>query len=133
VHEVVVGKVVGQGAGERPVVVVAPVLAQADLEDAHLEHVARLGALDRDRPGEDVRAERDAGLGRVHGEELGRHVEAGRRQHLRAAAHRVDGDAVAACHREHGRAAGIEIAPVAVFRRGGEVMVHWVRLGRGRM
>ena len=39
-------EVVGQGTGERPDEVVAPVLAQPDLADPDLEQIARPGALD---------------------------------------------------------------------------------------
>ena len=47
-------EIVGQGAGERPDQIVTPVLPQADVEDLDLQHVAGLGALDRDRTGQDM-------------------------------------------------------------------------------
>jgi hypothetical protein len=128
VHEVKGREVVRQGSGERPVEVVAPVLAQAHVEDAQLEHVPGLRALDRHRPGQDVRAERNAGFRRVDGAQLGRDVEAGGRKQLGASAHGLDGDPVAARDRERRRATRVEIAPVAGLRGGGEVMVAHRRL-----
>ena len=49
-------EVVRQRAGQRTDGVVAPVVMQIDRLDAHLEHLPRLGAAHRHRPGEDVRA-----------------------------------------------------------------------------
>ena len=47
-------EIVGQGAGERPDQVIAPVLPELDVENLDLEHVAGLGALDGDRSGQDM-------------------------------------------------------------------------------
>ena len=124
-------EVVGEGAGQRTVVVVAPILAQGDVEDAHFQHVAGLGALDGHRPGQDMRPERDARLGGVDGAQLGRDVEAGRRQHLGAARHRIDRHAVAARDRQDRRAARVEIAPMAGLGRGGEMVMHANQRGEG--
>ncbi len=49
-------EVVRQRAGQRADRVVAPVVVQIDRLDPHLEHLPRLGAAHRDRPGQDVRA-----------------------------------------------------------------------------
>jgi len=50
------GKFVGQGAGVRPLPIVAPIEGELDVEDADLQHVAGHGAFDFDRAGQDMRA-----------------------------------------------------------------------------
>ena len=70
-------EIVGQGAGERPDQVVAPVLPQADVEDFDLQHVAGLGALDRDRTGQDMTGHHPLVFG-VNLVEFGRDVKPAR-------------------------------------------------------
>ena len=119
-HAVLV-ELAGQCAGERPDHVVAPVLAQTHVEDADLERVARLGALDVDRPGQDMarQAARAAGMDL---EQFGRHMEARRRQRIGAAADRVDRQRVAAGDAQHRRVLGVEQAPMASLDAGGQVV-----------
>jgi hypothetical protein len=50
-------EILGQGAGERPLCVPAPVGAELDVEDFDGQGVAALGAFDIDRAGQDVATE----------------------------------------------------------------------------
>ena len=67
-------EIVGQGAGERADQIVAPVLPQLDVENLDLQHVAGLGALDRDGPGQDMTGQHPLVLGVDLGK-LGRDVK----------------------------------------------------------
>ena len=106
-------EIVGQGAGERTDQVVAPVLPELDVEDVDLEHVAGLGALDRDRPGQDMAGHHALALG-MHLDEFGRDVKLALvGHHVRAAADGVDRDLVAAFDGQHRLQPGFEEAPMA--------------------
>ena len=91
---------------------------------AHLQHVARPGALDLDRPGHDV----DAGIAVVLGDvaiELADrvvHHQVGRVAGMMR--DRLDMDVIAALHLQRGREGGVEIAPVNRFLRGPQDMEH---------
>ncbi len=115
-------EVVRQRARERPDHVVAPVLPQLHVDDADLEHVARFGARDMNRTGQDVPGHVPHAA-RMDVVQLGRHVEAIGRQRIGTAADRVDRDAVAAVDFEDRLQPGIELTPVAGLDRCGEVMV----------
>jgi hypothetical protein len=118
-------EVVLQRAGEGADDVEAPVLAQLNVDDLHLEHVTRFGALDGNGPREDVRPAGEAFGALVDFGELRRHMEAGLGNELRRAAQRIDGDAVAALDRQQRLAGRVEEAPVAVLRaRLQVVMLH---------
>ena len=95
-------EIVGQGAGQRPDQVVAPVLPELDVEDVDLQHIAGLGAFDRDRAGQDMAGQHPL----VFGVNLGkfrRNVKlAAVRHHVRAAADGVDGHFIAAGDGEDG-------------------------------
>ncbi len=67
-------EIVGQRAGQRLDQIVAPVLAQLDVEDVDLQHVAGLGTDYGDRAGEDVPGHHPLALG-VDVVELGRDVK----------------------------------------------------------
>jgi hypothetical protein len=95
-------EIVGQGAGERPDQIVTPVLPQFDVEDFDFQHVAGLGAGNRDRAGQDMAGQHPLVLG-MHRVAFGRHMKLlAVRQHVRAAGNGIDGDFVAAGDREHG-------------------------------
>ena len=103
-----------QGSGERANDVVSPILAKLDVLDPHFEHVARLGAFDRNRAGEDVAGKRLLGIG-VNVRHLGRRAESGFGPgvNVRSAGDRIDGDRIAAPDRELRLQGGIEEAPMA--------------------
>ena len=125
-------EIVGQGAGERPDHIVAPVLPELDVEDLDLQHVAGLGALDRDRTGQDMAGHHPLVFGMNLGE-FGRDVKpAAVRHHVRAAADGVDGHLVAAGDGEDGLQLGFEEAPMAGLGAGMQVMMrHEEALGCG--
>jgi len=50
------GEFLRQGSGISPLAIVAPIEGEIDIEDAHFEHVARHGALNLNRAGQDMRA-----------------------------------------------------------------------------
>ncbi len=119
-------EVFGQGAGERPDPGVAPILPRLDRQDLDFEDVAGLGALDCDRPGQDVGAEFRLQR-RVDRAVVGEDLEA-------AAGGQDIGPAGDAIHR-HGVARGdrrnrlqrrIEEAPMAMLRpaRQGVMLRH---------
>ncbi|MEY9130540.1 hypothetical protein ACVIW3_000162 [Bradyrhizobium diazoefficiens] len=108
-------EIVGQGAGQRPDQIPAPVLPELDVEDLDREHVAGFGPLDRDRSGEDVAGQHALTL-RVDLVHLRRNVKfVAVGQHVRAAADGVDRHLVAALDREDGLERGFEEAPMAGF------------------
>ena len=47
-------EIVGQGAGQRPDEIVAPVLPELDVENVDFEHVTGYGAIHRNRAGQDM-------------------------------------------------------------------------------
>ena len=110
-HETDLGEVVRQGAGERADDVIAPVLAQLDILDGDLQHMAGLGAADGDGTGEKV-ARQLARHDAVDLLQLGRRLEAALGHDLGGAADGLDRHTVAAGDREHRLERGIEIAPV---------------------
>ena len=57
VRQAIEREVFGQGAGQRPLHVPAPVGAELDVEHLDRQRIAALGALDIDRAGQDVAAE----------------------------------------------------------------------------
>ena len=109
-------EVVRQRARERTRIVVAPVVVQIDRLDAHLEHLAGLGALDRHRPGAHVARQLLAHV-RLHGRQRGGHDQRRRRHHLARARHGRDGDGVAAVDGEERLAAWRRNIPSARSRR----------------
>ncbi len=116
-------EIIGQGAGERFDQVVAPILPQPDVKDIDLQHIAGLGALDRDRAGEDVARQHPLGP-RMDVRKLRRNVKFGPvGHHVGAAADGVDGDLVAALDREHRLEFCFEEAPVAGLGARREMMV----------
>ena len=120
-------EIVGQGAGERTDQVVAPVLPELDVEDVHFQHVAGLGAFDRDRPGQDVAGHHALAFG-MHLVELGRDVKFGLVGKLvRAARDRVHGDLIAAVDGQDRLEFRFEKAPVTGFGAGMQMM-----MGHGR-
>ena len=56
-HILRIGKSSGRVPDQRPDAGIAPILPRLDRQDVDLQDIARLGALDRDRPGQDMRAE----------------------------------------------------------------------------
>ena len=116
-------EIVGQGAGQRLDHVPAPILPELDVQDLDRQHVAGLGALDRDRAGEDMAGQHPLvpGVNLVH---LGRDVKfAAVGQHVRTAADGVDGDLVAAGDGENGLERGLEEAPMTGLGAGMQVMM----------
>ena len=116
-------EIVGQGAGERPDQIVAPVLPELDVEDVDLQHVAGLGALDRDRAGQDMARQHPLVLGVDFGK-FGRNVKlAAVRHHVGTAADGVDRDLIAAGDGQDRLQLRFEKAPVAGFGAGMQVMM----------
>ena len=116
-------EIVGQGAGQRLDQVIAPVLPELDVEDVDLQHVAGLGALDRDRAGQDMARHHALVLGMDLGK-LGRDVKlAAVRHHVGAAADGVDRDFIAAGDGQDRLQFGFEEAPVAGLGAGMQVMM----------
>ena len=106
-------EIVGQGAGERADQVVAPVLPEFYVENLDFEHVAGRGALDRNRPGQDMAGHHALVLGMDLGK-LRRDVKLGPvRHHLGTAADGVDGDFIAAGDGQDRLQFGLEESPVA--------------------
>ena len=117
-------EIVGQGAGQRPDQIVAPVLPELYIENLDLEHVARFRTRDRNRTGEDVTGHHPLAFG-MNFSEFGRHVKfAPVRHHVRAAADGIDGDFIAAGDGEDRLQLGFEKAPVAGFGAGMQVMMR---------
>jgi hypothetical protein len=116
-------EVVGQGAGQRLDHVPAPILPKLNVEDLDREHVARLGARDRDRAGENV-ARQHAVVAGMNLEHLGRNVKlVAVGQHVRPAADGVDRHLIAAGDGEDGLQRGFEEAPMAGFGAGMQVVM----------
>ena len=115
-------KIVRQRAGQRPHIGVAPILAQLDVQDADLQHVARLGASHRDRAGQNVarHAPLDFGMDAV---QLGRHVIAGTGQIRDSARDGLDRHPVAAVDGQHRLQRGVEPAPVHRAGVGSQAML----------
>ena len=117
-------EIVGQGAGQRPDQVVAPVLPQADVEDFDLQHVAGHRSLDRDRPGEDMPGHHPLAFG-VNLVEFGRDMKLlPVRHHIRAAADGVDGHFIAALDGEGRLQFRLEKPPMAGLGAGMQVMMR---------
>ena len=102
----VLGKIIRQGAGERPHRIVAPVIEHIDCLDVDLKHLPGLGAFDRNGTGQDVRPELARDLG-VNGRQRRRNDERCLWHQLGAARHRRDRHALAAVDRKAGRKAGM--------------------------
>lgn len=119
-------EIVGQGAGQRPDHVPAPILPELHVEDLDREHVAGLGPLDRDRAGEDMAGQHAFVLG-MNLEHLGRNVKlAGVGQHVRTAADGVDRHLVTACDDQGGLERSFEEAPMTGLGAGMQVMMGHV-------
>src|SRR5262245_33608137 len=113
VDELVVGEVLRQRTAVRAEQIEAPVLAQHDVVDLYLEHVADGGSANEDRPGEDVVA--GAALHALMDVlQLRQDLEAAplRRHPFRIARHALDHDDVAGIDGQHRLERGIEEAPV---------------------
>jgi hypothetical protein len=67
-------KILGQGAGQRPLGIPAPVGAELDVEHLDRQRIAALGAFDMDRAGQDVAAQMRLQLAQDLAM-LGQHVE----------------------------------------------------------
>ena len=67
-------KIVGQGAGQWTDQVPAPILAELHVEDVDLQHVARFGAGDRNRTGENMALQLPLAF-RMNIEQFGRNVK----------------------------------------------------------
>ena len=115
------GVIVGQGAGERPHRVVAPIVVRLDRLDIDLQHLAGLGAADGDGAGEDVRTEPRRKLV-LNRRERRRNRQRRRRHQFSWPRHRRDHDALAAVDGQPRRQLGIEIAPVHGLGRRLEAM-----------
>ncbi len=126
-------EVVGQGAGERTDQVIAPVLPEFHIEDVDLQHIAGLGAFDRDRPGQDMAGHHALTFG-MHLVEFGRDMEFGLvRKLLRAARDGVHGDFVAAVDGQDRLEFRFEKAPVTGLGAGMQMMMgHGGSLELGR-
>ena len=122
----IVGKVVGQGAGERAHGVVAPVVEHIDRLDVDLKHLSRFGALDRDRSGQDVGSQLARDL-LVNGGKRRRDLERGRRHQIGAARYTRDRHAFSAADRQPRGKARVEISPVYVVGSGFEMNGHRLR------
>ena len=99
-------------------------MPQADFEDFDLQHVAGLGALDRDRTGQDMAGHHPLipGMNLV---EFGRDVKLlSVRHHVRAAADGVDGHLIAALDGEDRLPFRFEKPPVAGLGAGMQMMVR---------
>ena len=117
-------EIVRQGAGQGADQVPAPVLPQLDVENFDLQHVAGLGALDRDRTGQDMAGQHPLAFG-VNLGQLGRHVKLRAIRHrVRAAADGVDGHLIAAGDGEDGFQFRFEKAPVAGLGAGLQMVVR---------
>ena len=133
-----VSEIVGQGAGQRPDQVVAPVLPQLDVEDVDLQHVAGFGAFDRHRPGQDVAGHHPLVLG-MNFVEFRRDVKLVAVRHdVRTAADGIDGHFVAAVDGQDGFQPGFEKAPMAGLGAGMQMMMghgenFWLGAGGQRM
>ena len=123
VQHALVGEVLRQGAEERPEGAEAPVGAELDLLDVDAQAVARLGALHRDRPGQDVRA-KPRRVGGMDGGEFFRNFQAGagRRHHIGRTRDAFEDDEVAGIDGLHRREGGVEGAPADVLERGRDVV-----------
>ncbi len=116
-------EIVGQGAGQRTDQIVAPILPELDVEDVHLQHIAGLGAFDRNGAGQDMAGHHPLAAG-VNIGKLGRNMEfAAVRYHVRPAGDGIDRDFVAAGDGQDRLQFRFEKTPVAGFGAGMQVMM----------
>ena len=116
-------KIVGQGARQRTDQIPAPILPELDVEDVDFQHVTRLGAGDRNRAGENMALQLPLAF-RINLREFGRDVKlVFVRHHLGTAADGLDGDFVTAGDGQRGLQLRVEVAPVAGFGAGMQVMI----------
>ena len=117
-------EVLGQRAAQGPECVPAPVRAEPRLQNVDLEYIARNGARDGDRPGQDMAGAERARRLSVDADQGFRNFKAFARKGVRRAGDRLDLDLRATLDGDRRLEPGIEEAPVDGVRRGWQSVGH---------
>jgi hypothetical protein len=119
------GEIFRQSAERRDLEIPAPIAPQLDVQDTHFKDVARFGALNMDRSGQEARP-RPAKRAFQHLRMSGNDVKAERRigQIVRLAGEGLDGHAVSGCDLEHRLQPSIPKSPLDVAGNGPKNEVH---------
>ena len=116
-------KIVGQGAGQRPDQVPAPILPELDIEDIHLQHVTGFG-IGQPQSGRSKYDPAPSARSGMNIGKFGRDVKLGIvRDHFGAAGDGIDRDFIAAGDGHDRLQPGFKKAPVAGFGAGMQVMM----------